>query len=453
MRDVSKKGPVFGFVLLGGPISGALIRDMRLANELASRGFDVHVWWAADRSRSLVLDKRIKQHWLFHGLRYWRSGSLMDGKLKRLRDDVGRLTTALWNDRRREHYLQKRPNVLRGTIEGLLWQVRDGVEKDKSLVRQFASELDAAGVTHVLPMLAALCPFVQAAREQMTREIDYLVTFQGYELYVNYARAMGFEKAIYKRFIDTVAKSGRQAIGVSEDYCQRVCEDIGLSRDAITAIPPGVETHEPVDRKAARAQLETEWGQYGYDASRPLISYVGRRDTEKGIDLFLYAAAIARQRGLDVQVAVAGPTLFGNHNVAVLLEIAENLRLPVLWHRRMTDELRTTLFAASMAVVYPSIHREPFGMVPVEAAALGTPAIVPDYGGVRNTIQAGEKVCGVRFRAWDSGSLANAMADVVTDTEKWEQMSRNGPAVADYYSVKRLGDRVLNHLGLAMMPG
>jgi len=93
--------PVFGFILLGGPISGALIRDIRLANELARRGFGVHIWWAMDRSDALELDERIGRHWLFHGLRYWRSGSPLDGRLLGLREAVGRGTSLTFRDSRR----------------------------------------------------------------------------------------------------------------------------------------------------------------------------------------------------------------------------------------------------------------------------------------------------------------------------------------------------------------
>ena len=62
--------PVFGFVLFGGPLTGALVRDIRLANELAERGFAVHVWWAMDRADSPPLHPSIREHWLFHALRY-----------------------------------------------------------------------------------------------------------------------------------------------------------------------------------------------------------------------------------------------------------------------------------------------------------------------------------------------------------------------------------------------
>ena len=51
--------PVIGLILLGGPLSGALIRDVRLANELAGRGYSVHAWWAMDRQTCSPLDPKI----------------------------------------------------------------------------------------------------------------------------------------------------------------------------------------------------------------------------------------------------------------------------------------------------------------------------------------------------------------------------------------------------------
>ena len=91
-----------------------------------------------------------------------------------------------------------------------------------------------------------------------------------------------------------------------------------------------------------------------------------------------------------MQIYVCGPTAFGSTYSKVCRQIAEELRMPVEWCKFVPDELRSALFAASRCVVYPSIHREPFGMVPVEAMAQGTPAIVPDTGGVAGVIRAGD---------------------------------------------------------------
>jgi hypothetical protein len=65
---------VFGFVLFGGALSGALVRDVRLANELADRGWPVHAWWVMDRPLESPLRPQVRQHWLFHALRYVRPG-------------------------------------------------------------------------------------------------------------------------------------------------------------------------------------------------------------------------------------------------------------------------------------------------------------------------------------------------------------------------------------------
>jgi glycosyltransferase involved in cell wall biosynthesis len=124
----------------------------------------------------------------------------------------------------------------------------------------------------------------------------------------------------------------------------------------------------------------------------------------------------------------------------------------VLWRRFVEDEVRTALFSLSRCVVYPSIHREPFGMVPVEAQAHGTPAIVPDLGGVADTIRANGELGGLHFKTWNSGDLAEKIAALFDDAALHARLAQAGPRVAEYYSVKNLADRVLRHIGLPETP-
>ena len=436
--------PVFGFVLMGGAVSGALVRDVRLANALSDRGYRVYVWWAMDRSRSVQLNPEIKQQWLFHGTRFLgRHG-------REIKDGFGRLLNARFDDLKRSHFAQKRPIVVRHLLQGMIREVCDGVERDQSLIRRFADELAAAGVTHLLPTLELLCSWAAAAAPLVGPSMRYVVTFQGYELYANYARAMNCEDQLYARLAEVVAGSAWPAIAVSPQYRDRIVEDIGVPAGKIAAIPPGVPMSQPVDRERMRDYVAAYFP--AYRPQTPLITYLGRRDTEKGIDLLLYAARILRERGLDFQIAVCGPTAFGGEYEIVCRQIAENLRCPVLWQSWIPDELRTALFAASRAVVYPSIHGEPFGMVPVEALALGTPAIVPDHGGVSGAIRSDRDEGGLTFRAWDSGDLAHRIEQLLVDDLLWNRLSAAGPRVAQYYSIDAMTDRVLNHLDLAPRP-
>jgi len=458
--------PVLGFILFGGALSGALVRDVRLANECARRGYPVHVWWAMDKQKNPPaggLRAEIQQHWLFHGLRFW--GLRFRGATELL----GRGLHACFDDKARAHGAQRRPHIMRRIMENLMHCICDGVEHERAVVQRFANDLNRTGVTHVLPMLEMLCPWVAAARKQVNHPVKYLVTFQGYELYSTYARSIGREGDLYQRLIETVKESDWPAIAVSEDYALRVMEEVGVPRNDLCAIPPGVPPATKMDMAKAQQIVKGHFAEYRDDL--PLVAYLGRRDTEKGIDLLLYAARILIQRGYRFQIAICGPTLWGDHYGKVCQQIAEELRLGstsaskpsargsaggatstepgrVMWRRFVPDDVRTALFTAAHGVVYPSIHREPFGMVAAEVIAHGTPAIVPDYGGVASAIEANGEIAGLRFKTWDSGDLANQIARLLDDHELHRKLSEAGPRVAEYFSIENLGDRVLRHVGL-----
>ena len=92
-------------------------------------------------------------------------------------------------------------------------------------------------------------------------------------------------------------------------------------------------------------------------------------------------------------------------------------------------------------------------MVAVEAMAHRTPAIVPDYGGIASAIEANGETGGLRFRTWDSAHLAEQIERLLTDDDLHHRLSEAGPRIAAYYSVEKLADRVLAHLGISATRG
>src|ERR1044071_8389302 len=97
---------VLGFVLFGGPLSGALVRDVRLANECAERGWPVHVWWAMDRTKGTKFHPSIQQHWLFNGLRFRHKHG------RAALDLIGKGLNVAFSDTIRALRLQKRPRII-----------------------------------------------------------------------------------------------------------------------------------------------------------------------------------------------------------------------------------------------------------------------------------------------------------------------------------------------------
>ena len=428
-----------GFVQFGGAVVGSQIRDVQLANELSRRGHQVHTWWAMDRCYDDRIHVPSTQSWLFNSARYGGYTT------RECADRLGRAFCWLTSDRWRARQLQKRAWFLRRQMQALVHTVCYGVEHDRRLIQRFAHDLERRQITHVFPNLAVFAPFVEAACRQASTSPSYTVTFQGYELYSNYAREIGLETQFYDCLRKAVRDSGGPAVAVSDAYRLRVCKDIGLLEEEITVIPPGIPNAAPLEASKARSLIEAALP--GYSPDLPLVSYVGRQDSEKGIDLLLYAAKLLREQGIQFQLAVCGPTAFGANYAATIPSIAENLRLPVLWHGYMSEELKTAILQTSHCTVYPPIHLEPFGMVPVESMILGTPAIVSDTGGVAETVTDGNRRGGLVFKSWDSGDLARQIRTVLLDAALHRELTTSARQVASRFSVTRLGD-----LSLALIP-
>jgi glycosyltransferase involved in cell wall biosynthesis len=178
------------------------------------------------------------------------------------------------------------------------------------------------------------------------------------------------------------------------------------------------------------------------------VTYLGRQDAEKGIDLLLYAVKMLRERGVRLQLLCVGGSSFGGQYMDSMKQIAEHLRLGVFWKRRVSDDVRDALYRISRCVVYPSIHREPFGLVAAEAMSHGTPVLVPDRGGIAEVVNVDGRRGGLTFGAWDSGDLAAQLERLVTDDALHRELQANTRALAGHFSVDRLVERVLEHLGL-----
>jgi glycosyltransferase involved in cell wall biosynthesis len=233
-------------------------------------------------------------------------------------------------------------------------------------------------------------------------------------------------------------------VAVSEDYKRRIQHELGLLSEELTVLPACVELSSIMPREDAEQLIAKRLP--GYQADLPLVTYMGRQDPEKGIDLLLYAAKMLQEKGERFQLAVCGTTAWGSSYRDACRRISFHLRVPVLEADYLSDEERTALYRASHCIVYPSIHREPFGMVPVEAMAQSTPVIVPDTGGIADLPFAGECRAGLRFRSWDTVDLAAQLERMLNDESLYQSLSRNARQIAEQYSAERVANGLLELL-------
>lgn len=196
----------------------------------------------------------------------------------------------------------------------------------------------------------------------------------------------------------------------------------------LTIIPPPIIV-EPVGPAAGDA-FRRDFGL----GSGPIIGYVGRYASEKGIDVLLQTIPRVRERFPDALIALAGPRRDARDGSL--------LRGPWdTWLERYAPAIRqldylsnddlARFYAACDVLVLPSTDwTESFGMVQIEAMLRGTPVVASDLPGVADPITLTGH--GKLARAGDAGDLACAIIDVLTEPERFRP---DPDQVATHYSL------------------
>lgn len=151
----------------------------------------------------------------------------------------------------------------------------------------------------------------------------------------------------------------------------------------------------------------------------PFVMYFGDLTEDKGVRLLVEAYG-----GLDSPPPLV---LVGRKLVDDLPAVAGAHALGPLPHDLAIEALRRSLFA-----VAPSLLPESFGIVALEAAAAGKPAIVSDIGGLGDIVVDGET--GLLVPAGDLGALRSALATLLADTQLRARMGKAATARAKHFS-------------------
>jgi glycosyltransferase involved in cell wall biosynthesis len=167
------------------------------------------------------------------------------------------------------------------------------------------------------------------------------------------------------------------------------------------------------DTEVVRSELVREWGldparvrtvplaprrlsTGAGPSSHPYFLSVGALEPRKAPDVLVAGFRLARARGLEAELIVAG-------------EGRVTVEAPGVRRLGHVDDLGS-LYAGALAVVLPS-WIEGFGLTPVEGLAAGTPAIVSDLPVLREVLGGGA----LYVPAGDAGALADALLRVARE--------------------------------------
>ncbi|WP_454675368.1 glycosyltransferase family 4 protein [Achromobacter pestifer] len=158
-----------------------------------------------------------------------------------------------------------------------------------------------------------------------------------------------------------------------------------------------------------------------------VVTMVARLLRDKGVQEFVQAAQILRQRGVPVTMQLVGGVDAGNPASATQDEVDAWKRdgaVQVLGERSDIADL----YAASHIAVLPS-YREGLPKSLIEAAACGRAVVTTDVPGCRDAIEPNET--GLLVPVRDAQALADAIARLVDDTALRLSMGNAGRVLAE----------------------
>lgn len=183
----------------------------------------------------------------------------------------------------------------------------------------------------------------------------------------------------------------------------------------------GINTDEfPITRRNARA--DWSWK----------LKTAGRLDPRKGFDTAIEALAqLPAQSCLEILSSADAPYRLELEQIARRAGVDDRVTFST------TDRAGVrAAFMGADAVIFPSVWEEPFGLIPLEAMACGTPVAASGTGGSAEFLADGYNC--VRFKPGDAASLAEGVTRLATSAELREKVAAAGYDTVTELTVDRL---------------
>lgn len=194
----------------------------------------------------------------------------------------------------------------------------------------------------------------------------------------------------------------------------------------------GVEAARFPARTSAEGQALRAAGRAkrGWD-NRKIVLFVGRLVPQKGVHHLLAAVPGIVARHPDALIVIVGSAAYGSHRLTAYVRRLQRQAKP--WRKHVHfqpyvshNEIPAWFAMADLAVV-PSVGREAFGLVNVEAMAAELPVVATNAGGMKEVVADGETGFLV---AKEAPGIVRELAARVTallgDEELRLTMGRNG---------------------------
>lgn len=224
----------------------------------------------------------------------------------------------------------------------------------------------------------------------------------------------------------------------NSEFTREELVKLGVTPGRIALLNPGVD----VERFRPGLPHEDLKAAIGLVPGDKLVVSVGRLSRRKGFDQVIRALPLLLGRGIPVRYAVVGIGEDADYLRSLAREEGVTARVHFLGHVAPEDLPRWYNAADVVAMPNRAIDgdTEGFGMVYLEAAACGKPALAGLAGGTGSAVVDG--VTGLRVDGASTEAVADALERLLCDSSLSRRLGQSGQARAlEHFSWQRVAER------------
>lgn len=203
-----------------------------------------------------------------------------------------------------------------------------------------------------------------------------------------------------------------QVITVGKDFSEEVKHTFEVPDDKLNYIPNGVdlEKFDSHNANLNRDNYALDWEQ--------IVLFVGRMYPQKGPGHLIEAMPHILDQQPDAKFVMVGSGATEHYKGIAKKKVGEKVHFPGY----VSDEELIGLMKNAKMTVAPSVY-EPFGIVPLEAAACETATVGSYVGGMKDTIV--HEYTGLHTYPADAGSIEHQVTRSLNDPEWTEWLGDN----------------------------
>ena len=308
------------------------------------------------------------------------------------------------------------------------------------------SEGDAAVAAALPPLLTKYSPAaVHVHFVPLASPVIKAAGTSGTKVFVSHHTSIepGDEAGVFRSLVNRFRYTGKwkyvnRFVGPSEYIRQYLIRELHIRPEKVVTIHNGVnlDRHRPNKQEPVNIREE-----YGILSHEKIVIHIAYAHKYKGIDDFVRAATVVKQRGVPCRFLVVGDgeRMKDHKALAEQLGIAGNVTFTGLADGTMVNSLLSQCDLTTLACTWG----EAFSLVVLESMARGKAMVATAVGGTPEAILHGES--GILVPPGDWRSLGMAIAMLLEDDEQRNQLGENARKRAEvFFDINRWVRRTLS---------